>query len=82
LNLHNRLLTSGFLQTAVSDAPRSEWQVISGIWRGASDTALAFLAKTSGLPTIHDLSKLAVVRRFSLDIKLAFAKEARTNRLV
>jgi hypothetical protein len=42
LNLHRRVLTGGFLQTAVSDAPRSEWHVDSGVPRGASDTALAF----------------------------------------
>ena len=43
LNLHKCVLAGGFLQTAVSDAPRSELHVDSGVRRGASDTALAFL---------------------------------------
>jgi len=40
--LHKCFL-AGFLQTAVSDAPRRELHVVSGVWRGAADTALAFL---------------------------------------
>ncbi len=48
LNLHNCLPQGGFLQTAVSDAPRSDWHVDSGVGRGASDTALAFGGRFNG----------------------------------
>jgi len=41
--LHKCFLAGGFLQTAVSDAPRRKLHVVSGVRRGASDTALAFL---------------------------------------
>ena len=45
LNLHKRFLTGGFLQTAVSNAPRttSGTYLPTFLEWGASDTALAFL---------------------------------------
>jgi hypothetical protein len=43
LNLHRRFLTRGFLQTAVSNAPRTPPEIYLPLHMGASDTALAFL---------------------------------------
>ncbi len=43
LNLHKCFLTGGFLQTAVSDAPRTPPEIDLPPTTGASDTALAFL---------------------------------------
>ena len=49
LNLHKRFLTGGFLQTAVSNAPRttSGTYLPTFLEWGASDTALAFLDNQS-----------------------------------
>jgi hypothetical protein len=54
LNLHKRFLTGGFLQTAVSNAPRttSGTYLPTFLEWGASDTALAFL-EVSWLATIR-----------------------------
>jgi len=60
LNLHKCFLTGGFLQTAVSDAPRTPPEIDLPPTTGASDTALAFLDRETnaeGLPDycrIHD----------------------------
>jgi hypothetical protein len=47
LNLHNRFLIGGVLQTAVSKAPLCEWHIDSGVRRGASDAPLAFLDRVA-----------------------------------
>jgi hypothetical protein len=72
LNLHKRFLTSGFLQTAVSDAPRSKWQVILGVGRGASDTALAFLDNFR----LADNTPSVVLPGCDLPLRLALAQRA------